>query len=107
MPNTIHDRHYYVYIMSSRTRVLYVGVTNNLELRVQQHKSGIGSSFTSRYRVRHLVHYEETSDVHAALAREHEIKGWLRARKVGLIEADNPEWHDLSDAWTDTRSISM
>jgi putative endonuclease len=107
MPDTIHDRHYYLYIMSSQTRVLYVGVTNTLELRVHQHKAGTGSLFTARYRVKRLVYYEETSDVHAALAREHQIKGWLRARKVALIEADNPEWHDRSDAWTDTNSLSV
>jgi putative endonuclease len=74
MPNTIHQRQYFVYIMSSQTRVLYVGVTNNLELRVRQHKAGTGSAFTPRYRVSRLVYYEDTSDIHASLAREYEIK---------------------------------
>ena len=102
MPYTIHQRQYFVYIMSSQTQVLYVGVTNNLMLRVQQHKDGIGSAFTSRYRTKRLVHYEETSDVHAALSREKKIKGWLRTKKVALIEEDNPDWRDLSEDWNDT-----
>jgi putative endonuclease len=93
---------YYVYIMSSQTRVLYIGVTNFLERRVQQHKDGVGSAFTSRYRVHRLVHYEETSDVYAALERERHLKGWTRARKVALVESMNPDWRDLSDDWTDT-----
>jgi len=96
------EHRYFVYIMSSQTRVLYVGVTNSLERRVQQHKEGVGSAFTARYRVKNLVHYEETSDVHAALERERHLKGWTRARKVALIESENPEWQDLSEAWSDT-----
>ena len=88
--------------MSSQTRVLYIGVTSDLERRVQQHKSGVGSAFTARYRVRLLVHYDETSDVHAALERERRLKGWTRARKVALIESLNPDWQDLSEGWSDT-----
>ena len=99
---TRREHRYFVYIMSSQTRVLYIGVTNDLERRVQQHKDGVGSAFTSRYRVKRLVHYEETSDVHAALARERYLKGWARARKVALIESENPEWKDLSEGWIDT-----
>ena len=99
---TRREHRYFVYIMSSHTRVLYIGVTNDLERRVQQHKSGTGSAFTARYRVKHLVHYEETSDVHAALEREKYLKGWTRSRKVALIETDNPDWRDLSEGWSDT-----
>jgi putative endonuclease len=97
MPFTRRQRQYFVYIMSSQTQVLYVGVTNNLERRVQQHKDGVGSAFTARYRTKRLVYYEDTTDVLAALAREKEIKGWVRSRKVALIEAENPAWLDLSD----------
>jgi putative endonuclease len=96
------EHRYFVYIMSSQTRVLYIGVTNDLERRVQQHQSGVGSAFTARYRVKRLVHYEETSDVHAALEREQHLKEWTRSRKVALIEADNPEWRDLSEGWRDS-----
>jgi putative endonuclease len=107
MPYTTTQRQYFVYIMSSQTQVLYVGVTNNLELRVQQHKHGVGSAFTSRYRTRSLVFYEETSDVHAALAREREIKGWKRQRKIALIESDNPDWRDLSDDWSESSAVGL
>jgi putative endonuclease len=96
------EHRYFVYIMSSQTRVLYIGVTNSLEARVQQHKAGVGSAFTAKYRVKHLVHYEETSDVNAALERERHLKGWTRARKVALIEEINPTWLDLSEGWSDS-----
>ena len=101
MARNKREHRYFVYIMSSQTRVLYIGVTNDLERRVQQHKGGVGSAFTARYRVKRLVHYEEPSDIHAALERERHLKGWTRARKVALIESDNPEWRDLSEGWTD------
>ena len=99
------EHRYYVYIMSSRTRVLYIGVTNDLEVRVQQHKDGVGSAFTSKYRAKHLVHYEETSDVHAALERERYLKGWTRARKIALIEDMNPTWRYLSVGWNDNSLV--
>ena len=92
-------KHYYVYIMSSRSRTLYTGVTNNLIRRVFEHKEGVGSQFTRKYRITRLVHFEETEDVQAALTREKQIKSWTRARKLQLIDADNPEWKDLSADW--------
>ena len=107
MTRNRREHRYFVYIMSSQTRVLYIGVTNHLERRVQQHKDGTGSEFTTRYRVKRLVHYEETSDVRAALERERHLKGWTRARKVALIESMNPGWHDLSEAWTDTSTSGL
>ncbi len=91
---------YYVYIMSSRTRVLYVGKTNDLLRRVFEHKSRVADGFTSRYHVTRLVHYEETGHLISAIERERQLNGWIRARKVALIEADNPTWSDLSDDWT-------
>ena len=91
-------RQYYVYLMASRTKRLYIGVTNNLERRVQEHKSGL-STFTSKYRIDRLVYYEDTGDVWAAIEREKQLKGWRRDRKVALIEASNAEWDDLSEAW--------
>lgn len=90
---------YYVYMMASHQRTIYVGVTNDLERRVAEHQTGAIPGFTRRYHVHHLVYYEETSDVVAAIAREKQIKGWRRERKIALIESDNPEWRDLSAEW--------
>ena len=90
---------YFVYIMTNRSKTLYTGVTNNLERRVYEHKNKLVAGFTSKYNITKLVYYEETSDVHSALAREKQIKGWLRAKKVALIEAENLEWKDLSLEW--------
>ena len=87
---------YSVYITGSWTRVLYVGVTNDLVRRMYEHKSGLFPGFTSRYRVNRLLYYETTANVASAIAREKEIKGWVRRRKVELIERHNPEWLDLS-----------
>src|SRR5690349_21281684 len=89
-------RAYYVYILTSVNRkVMYVGVTNDLENRVAQHRSGKGSAFTARYRVHTLVHAEEYQYVEDAIAREKEIKGWRRSKKDALVEATNPSWADL------------
>ena len=85
--------------MTNRSKTLYTGVTNNLERRVYEHKNKLVTGFTSKYNITKLVYYEETSDVYSALAREKQIKGWLRAKKVALIEAENPEWKDLSLEW--------
>ena len=90
---------YHVYIMTNRSRTLYTGVTNDLERRVFEHKSGTGSKFTSKYRITRLVYYEACSDPREAITREKQIKGWLRAKKIALIESVNPDWDDLSAAW--------
>ena len=86
---------YGVYILASRTRVLYIGVTNDLERRAAEHRSGEGGAFTRRYRVHQLVYAEEYPDVNDAIAREKELKGWTRAKKVALIERMNSRWRDL------------
>ena len=85
--------------MASKSRVLYTGVTNNLERRVYEHKNKLIEGFTSKYNVDRLVHYEETNDVNVAIAREKQIKGWLRSKKIALIESANPQWKDLSLEW--------
>ena len=95
----MNKRDYYVYIMTNHSRTLYTGMTNNLERRVQEHKIGLGSEFTSKYKITQLVYYESTNDVRVAIEREKEIKNWLRAKKVTLIEAKNPQWRDLSEGW--------
>ena len=90
---------YYVYILSSRSRNLYTGVSNNITRRVSEHREGRIPDFTSRYRIHRLVHFECHCDVRAAMAREKEIKGWSRAKKIALITAENPAWDDLAAAW--------
>ena len=92
-------KQYYVYIMTNRSKTLYTGVTNDLERRVFEHKNKLVSGFTEKYNVDRLVFYEETSDVNAAIAREKQIKGWLRAKKIELIESVNKEWRDLSEVF--------
>jgi len=89
-------REYYVYIMSSKTRVLYTGVTNNLPRRVFEHKTKLIPGFSKRYNTNCLVYYENTNDIGAAITREKEIKGWVRRKKALLIHTMNPEWRDLS-----------
>jgi putative endonuclease len=79
----------------------YTGITNNLLARVDQHKGKQIEGFTKRYNLTKLVHFEETDDVGAAIQREKEIKGWRRAKKVALIEKDNPKWEDLAKDWYD------
>jgi putative endonuclease len=92
---------YYVYIMTNRTRRLYIGVTNDLGRRVYQHKHHVMPGFTSKYFLERLVYFEETNDVRAAISREKELKGWRRSKKIALIEKLNPRWSDLSRGWSE------
>ena len=96
---------YFVYIMSNESRMIYVGVTNNLKHRVAQHKKKLVAGFTHRYNLHKLVYYECFPDIRVAIRREKQIKGWLRAKKVGLIVAKNPAWNDLSAAWFTTEPM--
>jgi putative endonuclease len=98
---------YYVYIMTNTSRTLYTGVTNNLERRVYEHKNKLFPGFTSKYNITNLVYFEETQDVHSALAREKQIKGLLRSKKIALIESVNSRWQDLSDGWYEKRDSSL
>ncbi len=94
----MRERNYAVYILASRRNgTLYIGVTNNLALRVYQHRSGAGSTFTAKYGVKILVWYEFYNDVNEAIAREKQLKKWERKWKLKLIEDLNPEWLDLYD----------
>lgn len=92
------DRHYYTYIMASRSRVLYVGMTNDLSRRVREHKQKEGNSFTAQYNVTRLVWYRTFPRSQNAIAAEKTIKGWVRKKKVDLIEKENPEWSDFGPA---------
>ena len=90
---------YYVYIMTNRSKTLYTGVTSNLEQRVFEHQQGIKGEFAAKYKIDRLVYFGRLGDIHAAIAREKQIKGLLRAKKIALIVSVNPEWKDLSEAW--------
>ena len=92
---------YYVYILASSARTLYIGVTNHSVRRVFEHKQGQGGGFTSRYNVNKLVYHESTTDVLSAITREKELKGWRRNKKLALVESTNPEWKDLALRWYD------
>jgi putative endonuclease len=90
---------YYVYIMTNRSKTLYTGVTDHLERRVYEHRRKLLDGFTKKYNLTKLVYYEATDDVRSAIGREKQIKGWLRSKKIALIESMNPLWRDLSDGW--------
>ena len=91
---------YYVYMLTNwNNKVLYAGVTNNLERRLYEHKYQLADGFTKKYRVFKLVYYESTVDVSSAIAKEKQIKGWTRKKKNALVESMNPEWNDLSNGW--------
>jgi putative endonuclease len=95
-----HDhRYYYVYILTNRSKTLYVGMTNNLSRRVWEHKQGQGSEFCKRYKIDRLVYYESFDEVVKAINREKQIKGLLRIKKMQLIVSLNPTWSDLSAGW--------
>ena len=92
------ERSYYVYILTNwNNEVMYVGITNNLERRVYEHRQKLVKGFTEKYNVSKLVYFEETNDVESALAREKEIKKWRREKKNKLVQRINPEWRDLSE----------
>jgi len=93
-------KNYYVYLLTNwNNKVMYVGITNNLERRIYEHKNKLINGFTKKYNINKLVYYEETSDVNSALSREKEIKKWRREKKDTLVLNSNPEWKDLSDEW--------
>lgn len=86
---------YFVYILCNHSRTLYIGVTNNLERRLLEHRSGLISGFTKKYKINQLIWYEEHSSIEQAIAREKELKGWRREKKIKLIIQTNPEFLDL------------
>ena len=90
---------YWVYIATNAAKTLYTGVTNDLRLRIWQHKNRLTPGFTSKYRIDRLVYFEQTPNVRGAIAREKQIKGWRRAKKLQLIESVNSAWEDLSAKW--------
>jgi putative endonuclease len=100
------QQQYWVYIATNGSKTLYTGVTNDLIRRMNEHRNSIKPGFTAKYRIDRLVYFETTSDVRAAIAREKQIKGWRRERKITLIEVANPKWADLSREWIDVADSS-
>jgi putative endonuclease len=92
-------RSYCVYIMSSLSGTLYIGVTGNLHKRAFEHKFHRREGFTDKYGVERLLYWESYDDVHKAIGREKQLKGWSRAKKAGLIKSSNPHWLDLAKDW--------
>jgi putative endonuclease len=95
---TVHPK-YWVYIVASRTGTLYIGMTNNIERRMWEHKSGEFEGFASKYHCNRLVYYESFDEVITAINREKQLKGWVRRKKIALIESINPRWEDLAEKW--------
>lgn len=92
-------KQYYVYIMTNHSGTLYTGVTNRLERRLYEHKNAVTPGFTSKYSITRLVYCEPFTEIQQAIAREKQIKGWSRAKKIALIESVNREWKDLAAEW--------
>ena len=93
------NRSYYVYIMASHTKRLYIGVANDLERRAAEHRSGARQGFTKKYKMRRLVYYEASAGIADVILREKQLKGWRRSKKIALVESANPEWDNLADGW--------
>jgi putative endonuclease len=89
----------FVYILAGKSGVLYIGVTSQLNIRVLQHRHKLIDGFTKKYNVTRLVYFESFGDIRTAIAREKQIKGWRRARKIALIESKNPTWSDLAESF--------
>jgi putative endonuclease len=95
------EHHYWVYILGSLSGTLYIGITSNLSFRVRQHKEHTFRGFTADFDVDRLLYYETFGEVSQAIARETQLKGWIRKKKIELIEKSNPQWRDLSRGWYD------
>src|SRR5689334_23922578 len=93
------EKWFYVYIMTNRSKTLYVGITSGLVKRALQHRNGVFEGFTSRYKIDRLVYWEKFKSVTVAIAREKQLKGWTRVKKIQLIVGMNPTWEDLSAGW--------
>jgi putative endonuclease len=101
------EKLYYIYILASKSRVIYVGMTGFLMARVLRHRTGEGGAFTAKYRVHRLVYFHGFRNVEDAIAREAEIKKWRREKKVALIHAENPTWEDLAAGWGEAAEMSV
>jgi len=95
----LKDHEYFVYIVCSRSGTLYIGMTNSIYRRALEHKRGEIEGFATTYHCDRLVYYESFDEVHKAIGREKQLKGWKRAKKIALIESRNPRWEDLAEKW--------
>jgi putative endonuclease len=95
----VRDHEYFVYIVCSGSGTLYIGMTNSIYRRALEHKRGEIEGFAGKYHCNRLVYYASFDDVHKAIGREKQLKGWIRAKKIALIESKNPRWEDLADQW--------
>ncbi len=95
LPLMPQEHHYFVYILSNRSRTLYIGVTNDLLRRIGEHREGAYDGFTAKYRIHRLVYFEHFQYIDNAITCEKELKGWLRSKKIALIQTGNPTWEDL------------
>ena len=95
----MREHNYFVYMIASRSHVLYIGMTNNLHRRVSEHKNGLVEGFTKEYKCHRLVYYESFDDVANAIDREKQLKRWNRTKKDWLIAQKNPTWEDLAAEW--------
>jgi putative endonuclease len=95
----MHEEFYYTYIVASRSHTLYIGMTGNLSGRVFAHKRKLHEGFSATYNCNRLVWFEQFVDPRRAIAREKQLKGWVRAKKIAMIEKNNPAWSDLSEGW--------
>ena len=95
----MREHEYFVYIMCSRSGTLYIGITNSIYRRALEHKRDEIEGFAAKYGCNRLVYYESFDDVHRAIGREKQLKGWTRARKIALIESKNPRWEDFAEKW--------
>lgn len=93
------EHEYWTYIVASLSGTLYIGMTNNIERRMWEHKSGEFGGFACKYHCNRLVYFEGFDDVRNAIGREKQLKGWRRSKKIALIEARNPRWEDLAEKW--------
>ena len=94
------NKTYYVYLITNwNNQVMYIGVTNNLERRLYQHKNKLIKGFSEKYNINKLVYFEQTNDIESAITREKEIKKWRREKKNSLVESTNKQWQDLSKQW--------
>jgi putative endonuclease len=100
-------KRYFVYILTNVSKTIYTGMTNDLERRIYEHKQKMIPGFSKRYNLSKLVYFEDATDVKQAISREKQIKGWLRKKKIALIESMNPKWQDLSLNWFAGRDSSL
>jgi putative endonuclease len=97
---------YFVYILSNKSKVLYIGLTNDLNRRIYEHKNKLIDGFSKRYNLTKLVYFEQTNDINSAIKREKQLKNWHRQWKINLIESVNPNWRDLSLEFSDAETSS-